>query len=58
MDQLPRHRVLIFLPEAAAALISARLNEIGYLTSVAGSVPDLRDALGSPDYCLVVHDPS
>ncbi len=48
------NRILVFLPETAAAMIAARLREIGYITSIACSVPELRQALGSADYSLVV----
>jgi hypothetical protein len=54
MDQLPLQRILIFLPQAAAVLVAARLTEAGYLASVACSLRDLQAALGSENYHLVV----
>jgi hypothetical protein len=53
MDHLVGNRILIFLPKGSA-LIAARLDDIGYVTSIACSVPDLREALASEDYRLVV----
>lgn len=54
MDHVAGNRILIFLPKAAATLIAARLNEIGYVTSIACSVPDLRKALAAADYRLAI----
>jgi hypothetical protein len=54
MDQPAGNRILIFLPKAAATLIAARLNEIDYATSIACSTPELREALASATYRLVV----
>jgi hypothetical protein len=54
MDQLFRPQILVFLPEKAGTFISARLTEVGYFTSVAGSIPDLRAALDAVDYDLVI----
>jgi len=54
MDYLAENRVLIFLPKAAATVIAARLNEIGYVTSIACSVRDLQKALAATDYSLAI----
>jgi hypothetical protein len=54
MEYISGQHVLVFLPQAAAALIAAKLTEIGYLASVACSVPDLHKALISGDHELVV----
>ncbi|TCM52561.1 hypothetical protein C8J36_1085 [Rhizobium sp. PP-F2F-G48] len=54
MEYTSGQHILVFLPQAAAALIAARLSEIGYLTSVACSVPELHKALISGDHRLVV----
>jgi hypothetical protein len=54
MDHHPGPRILIFLPDAAAAVIAARLKDAGYGASVACTVPDLREALRATPYRLVV----
>ncbi|MBY5775414.1 hypothetical protein HFN63_36420 [Rhizobium leguminosarum] len=50
MDHVAKSRILIFLPKAVATLIAARLNDIGYVTSIACSVPDLDAQGASPDF--------
>lgn len=54
MDHLAESRILIFLPKAAATVIAARLNDIGYVTAIACSVPDLRKALAAAEYRLAI----
>ena len=54
MDHHPGQRILVFLPDAAAALIATRLNEAGYLACVACTVPELQKALAETEYRVVV----
>lgn len=54
MNHSSGYRILIFLPKAAAAVIAARLNDIGYVTSIACSVPELQKVLAAADYRLAI----